>query len=73
MPKNHDIIEIYGTVTHQTDNAYLFSDGSKEKDGVTAKKIWLPKSQCEWEADIEEINHGCMQLPEWLALEKGLI
>lgn len=66
--KNHDIITISGEVHHETDNAYLFTDGSTEVDDKTLKKFWLPKSQCEWDALDRE-----MQIPEWLAEDKGLI
>lgn len=31
------------------------------------REIWLPKSQCERNED------GSIAMPEWLALEKGLI
>jgi hypothetical protein len=54
------IIEIEGEVHGETENAYRFFDGE-----TTA---WLPKSQCEWDDEDET-----MQMPEWLALEKGFI
>jgi hypothetical protein len=68
MPKKHDIIEITGEVLHETEDAYLFTDGTKEKDGKNTVNVWLPKSQCEWDK-----GDKTMQLPEWLALDKGLI
>jgi hypothetical protein len=58
--KNHDLIEIAGELRHETEKAYLFFDGDKE--------VWLAKALCEWSADDKT-----MQMPEWLALEKGLI
>lgn len=66
--KKHDIIEISGEVHHETDNAYLFTDGSVDQTGIALNKFWLPKSQCDWDARARE-----MSLPEWLAEEKGLI
>ena len=60
MSKNHDIIEIAGELRHETEKAYLLFDGTKE--------VWIPKSHGEWDA-----NEKTMQLPEWMALEKGLI
>jgi hypothetical protein len=60
MPKNHDIIEIAGELRPGTDLAYKFFDGSRT--------VFLPKSIAEWDADSKT-----MQMPEWLALEKGLI
>lgn len=60
MSKNHDIIEIAGEVKGETDKAYRFYDG-KNTD-------WVPKSQCEWDEDTKT-----MQMPEWLAMDKGFI
>lgn len=73
MGKNHDILEIDGEVLQETERAYLFTDGEKLKnaDGTPSllpKAQWLPKSQCEWDS-----RDKIMQIPEWLALEKGLI
>jgi hypothetical protein len=59
MRKNHNIIEIAGELRRETEKAYLLFDGSKE--------VWLAKALCEWDGD------GIMQMPEWLALERGLI
>jgi hypothetical protein len=60
MKKNHDIIEIAGELRHETEKAYLLFDGSKE--------VWIAKSPGEWDADSKS-----MQMPEWLALERGWI
>lgn len=73
MPKNHDIIAIKGKVIQETEKAYLFTDGSMlktacGKPSTVPKAQWLPKSQCEWDDHDKE-----MQLPEWLAIEKGLV
>jgi hypothetical protein len=59
MKKNHTIIEIAGELRHETEKAYQFFDGK-----VT---VWLPKSQAEWSE-----QDGTMQMPEWLAMERGL-
>lgn len=71
MSKKHSIIFIEGEVLHETAGAYLFTDGSmlKMADGTPStspKASWLPKSQCEWDGEQ-------MQMPVWLALDKGLI
>ena len=71
MTKNHDIVSISGQVLHETEKAYLFTDGSmlKMADGkpsTSPKASWIPKTQCEW--DGEE-----MQMPEWLAVERGFV
>ena len=48
------------TVAHETDAAYLLDIGASEK-------VWVPKSQ------VEIYDDGTMTLPEWLAMEKGII
>lgn len=68
MPKNHNIIEISGEIFHETGSAYLFSDGIIQVGKLRAERIWLPKSQCEWDS-----RDNTMQMPEWLGLEKGFI
>ena len=62
MPRraNHSLTDVAGEVRAETEKAYQFYDGS-----VT---VWLPKSQCEWDA-----RDKTMTLPEWLAVEKGLV
>lgn len=55
-----DLVDIAGEIQHQTERAYLFFDG--------VQKVWLPKSQCEWDE-----NERTMAMPQWLAYEKGLI
>jgi len=60
MSKNHDIIEIAGELHHKTEKAYLLFDGAKE--------VWIAKSLSEWNETSKT-----MQMPEWLALENGLI
>jgi hypothetical protein len=55
-----DLVDVAGEVRGETDKAFRFFDGAKE--------VWLPKSQCEWDADDRT-----MAVPEWLATEKGLI
>jgi hypothetical protein len=55
-----DLVDIPGEVRGETDKAYRFTDG--------ARTVWLPKSQCEWDAD-----EMTMALPEWLAKDKELI
>jgi hypothetical protein len=60
MSKNHDIIEIAGELRHETEKAYLLFDGDKE--------VWIPKSHGEWDAYSKT-----MQMPEWMAIERGLL
>ena len=60
MKKNHDIIDIAGELRHETDKAFLLFDGDKE--------VWVPKSHGEWDP-----YNRVMQMPEWMALQKGLL
>ncbi len=60
-----DLVDITTMIFHQTDAAILVSDDA------TSEKVWLPKSQCELER--EEGRVYTVTLPEWLAIEKGLI
>lgn len=54
-------------VVKETERAYLVDVGkTKSGNEKLPDLVWLPKSQCDW--DGEE-----MQLPEWLAMEKGLV
>lgn len=62
MRKAHgnDLVDITGEVRSETERAWRFFDGTKTE--------WVPKSQCEWDAD-----NKTMTMPEWLAMEKGFI
>jgi hypothetical protein len=61
-----NVIDIDGAIEARTEKAVLFHTGNKEESA------WLALSQIE----IEETGFGgivTVTLPEWLALEKGLI
>lgn len=61
-----NIIDIDGAVEAETEKAVLFHDGDK------TKAVWLARSQIE----ISETSVGgivTVTLPEWLAMDKGLI
>jgi hypothetical protein len=66
-----DLVDITAELRHETDKAYLIFDGRIEiKKGDTVKsevRTWVPKSQVEFD------NDKTFTMPEWLALEKGLI
>lgn len=53
-----ETIEINAELVHETDLAWLIDD-----DG---KRVWLPKSQCEYDGKVT------FTVPEWMATEKGL-
>jgi hypothetical protein len=56
-----DIIDITCTIVRETEKAYNIDHGDKER-------VWVPKSLCVYDA-----NDKTMAMPEWLAMEKGLI
>jgi len=51
---------------HETDLAFLLTEGDKDAND---KEIqwWVPKSI------VEENGDGTYTMPEWLAIEKGMI
>ena len=59
MSGESDLVDIGGFVLHETDKAVLFDDGTR--------KVWLPKSL------VEIGSNGTVTMPEWLAMDKGLI
>lgn len=59
------VVDIEGTVHHQTAKAILFST-----DGVRGEAVWVPKSVAELE---QEGAHWVLTIPENLAIEKGLV
>ncbi len=54
----------YDKIAYETDRAWLLDLGGDEK-------VWLPKSHCELEKAEDDTNYALV--PEWLAVEKGLI
>lgn len=61
-----DLIDVTVRLHHETARAILVSD-----DGDRDKAVWLPLSQVEIERQDKDIV--VVTLPEWLALDKGLI
>ena len=61
-----NVIDIDGAIEARTDKAVLFHTGNKEE------AAWLPLSQIE----VHETGIGgifTVTLPEWLAIDKGLV
>jgi len=56
---NHDLVDIAGEVRARTERAIQFFDGDT--------LVWLPRSQ------IEVNDDGTVTMPEWLAVDKGLV
>lgn len=67
MKRNHDIIDIEVQIHHQTDRAILASD-----DGNKDNAKWLPLSQIEV-CSVNKPPYAIVSMPEWLAIEKGLV
>ena len=64
-----DIIDIVMHLHAETANAIKVSDNGDAKSAV-----WLPKSQVEFEVTFDKTGGNvCVTLPEWLAIEKGLV
>lgn len=55
-----ELVEVAGEVRRDTDKAYHFFDGTRAE--------WIPKSQARYDA-----SKRVMEMPEWLAKEKGFI
>lgn len=61
-----DVIDLRGQVHARTERAVLFStDGDKEN------AVWIPLSQIE----VGDLHHGVgeITMPEWLAIDKGMV
>jgi hypothetical protein len=56
---NHDLVDIAGEIRAQTEKAVQLFDGKM--------LVWLPRSQ------IEVNDDGTVTMPEWLAIERGLV
>ena len=57
---NHDLVDLAGELRGETERAWRFFDGERT--------VWLPKSLCEWDE-----RDRVMTMPEFVALEKGLL
>ena len=58
-------IEITVDIKHETERAYLISDGDNE--------AWIPKSQLEDDPEHVSGETYTIIIPEWLAQDKGLV
>jgi uncharacterized protein YabE (DUF348 family) len=61
-----DLIDVAMQIHHRTERAILASDDGDEK-----RAVWIPLSQVEVlmkSAGVAEVT-----MPEWLAIEKGLV
>lgn len=60
-----DLIDVEMQIHHRTEWAILASD-----DGDRARAVWLPLAQIEV---APKAGHHLVTMPEWLAVEKGLV
>ena len=59
-----DVTEMWDSIKHETDSAYLFGDEDCDANH------WLPKSQVK----VTKLSRGYeVQIPYWLAKKKGLV
>lgn len=72
MNKSLKPFECTVQVIRETEKAFLVTQGLKGP-GNKLLTHWLPKSQCSWpDGEPEPDATLTVELPEWLALEKGL-
>lgn len=60
-----DLVDLPVQIHARTERAILVSD-----DGERERAVWLPLAHVEI---VAEGRHHVVTLPEWLALERGLI
>ncbi len=68
MNKNNKMYTMFIDTITETDKAICIIDPDDPEC-----KIWLPKSQLIYDNDFAPGTEICIELPEWLALDKGLI
>lgn len=61
MPRNHEPVSVEATIVAETKHAWLLDHGA-------AVDAWVPKSLVTRDEDA-----GTFVMPEWLALERGII
>lgn len=68
---DHKLYDMVVFVHRENDSAVLVSEDEKDRKGA----VWLPKSQIEItpKATVLGVLFHDLALPEWLAIEKGLV
>lgn len=61
-----EMVCITAELIHTSDGAYLITNGDTDDDDYLIE-VWLPKSQTTVNSD------GTFTIPEWLAIDKGLV
>lgn len=67
MRTAREVVDVACQQHHETEKAYLVSDSGDRDDAV-----WLPKSQVE-RGDAKGGGVYLFTMPEWLAVDKGLV
>ena len=67
MSESIILVEVYGK-SADTGLASLF----KVEDDPFAEKVWIPRSQIK-DSSLDDDGSGWIEIPEWLAVEKGLL
>ena len=65
-----DLVDFEVQIKHQTSQAILIFD-PEDEDRI--KTIWLPRSQIEIEYKDQSERFATVTMPEWLAIEKGMV
>lgn len=65
MSNRDDLVEIQVEVIGESEFAFFVSDGTYDE--------WIPRSAIENVDEVSVNYEGTIFIPEWLALEKGLI
>lgn len=63
---SRELVDLLLKLHHKTERAILVSETGEEK-----KAVWIPLSHCE----VELRRNGMVNvtMPEWMAIEKGLV
>ena len=61
MSRNNEPVEIECVLIRDSANAFLIR-------GDSGEEVWVPKSECTWDKDAK-----IMEMPYWLAYDRGLI
>lgn len=66
MKRNHDLVDVDGEFRMQKGDGIAIYTGVDDDNGREVW-VWLPVSQ------VENNRDGTFTMPEWLAVEKGLV
>lgn len=67
MSRDAEEVELELLIKAETPAAYLVAEAEDEEG------VWLPKSQIDVEGNPQKGKVSTFLIPEWLAIEKGLV